>query len=133
MTHREQVNDYVVKFGQRVGAQFAPLDAAGHTLVARGSASIGINVLEETGVLVLLAPIMPVPSHNLTQFYRQLLELNFVDTEDAAFAIDREKNLVYVRALRGLADLQYDEFVELVRVVGRVADEWDDKLRQQYG
>jgi hypothetical protein len=133
MTYREQVNQYLTRFGERVGAGFAPLDGAGHTLLARGSATIGVNVLEQTGVLVLLAPIMPVPARNQAELYRQLLELNMVGTEDAAFAIDREKGLIYVRAMRGLADLQYEEFVELVRVVGRVADEWDDKLRQQYG
>ena len=38
-----------------------------------------------------------------------------------------------VRALRGLAGLDYEEFEDLVETVGRVADTWDDALKREFG
>ena len=46
-----------------------------------------INVLEDHGVLLFLAPIMPVPITGRETFYRRLLELSFLTTADSAFAI----------------------------------------------
>ena len=63
----------------------------------------------------------------------RLLELNYLATEDGAFAIDRESGRVYLRALRSLESLDFDEFVDMLDTVARVADEWDDKLRAQFG
>jgi Tir chaperone protein (CesT) family len=74
-----------------------------------------------------------VPEHNKEALYRQLLELNYLATEDGAFAIDRQTGRVYLRALRSLESLDFDEFVDLLDTIARVADEWDDKLRAQFG
>ena len=133
MSYREVVDDYIARFGELVGVVFDPLDAEGYTSVRRGSATIGINVLEERRVLMFLAPIMPVPRTNQPDLCRRLLELNFLATSDAAFAIDVEKKMIYLRALRGLEGLDYEEFVDLLHTVGTVADEWDDKLRAEFG
>ena len=101
--------------------------------MARGSATVGINVVEQKGFILFLAPIMDVPQHHREELYRRLLELNYLTTEDGAFAIDRESGRVYLRALRSLASLDFDEFVDLLDTVARVADEWDDKLKAQFG
>ena len=54
-------------------------------------------------------------------------------TSDAAFAIDAQKNEVYVRVLRRLSGLDYEEFEDLLDTVGKVADEWDDVLKKEFG
>ena len=54
-------------------------------------------------------------------------------TADAAFAIDAAKDEVFVRALRRLSGLDYEEFEDLLDTVGRVADEWDDALKREFG
>ena len=133
MTDRKRVAEFVERFGELIGVRIPPLDADGFTQVSRGSATVGINVVEEKGFLMFLAPIMDVPAQNREALYRQLLELNYLATEDGAFAIDRESGRVYLRALRSLESLDFDEFVDLLDAVARVADEWDDKLRAQFG
>jgi hypothetical protein len=132
----EMVDAYIARYAETAGVEVPRLDGTGYTQVKRGSAHIGINVLEENGVLMLLAPIMEVPtpeSGRRERFYRKLLELSFLATNDAAFAIDGDKDLVYVRALRRLSALDYEEFEDLVQTVGAVADEWDDVLHQEFG
>ncbi|HZU82075.1 MAG TPA: YbjN domain-containing protein [Polyangiaceae bacterium] len=127
------VNAYLARFGQRAGTAPDPLDAGGYTLVRKGSASVGVNVLEDHGVLLFVAPVMALPLTGRETFYRRLLELSFLTTSDAAFALDTHRNEVVVRALRRLSGLDYEEFEDLLDTVGRVADDWDDRLRAEFG
>ena len=133
MTDKKRVAEYIQRFSELIGVPIPQLDQDGFTQVARGSATVGINVVEEKGFLMFLAPIMDVPANNKEALYRQLLELNYLATEDGAFAVDRQSGRVYLRALRSLESLDFDEFVDLLDTVARVADEWDDKLRAQFG
>ena len=126
------VNAYLAKYAERSGAKADPLDEAGYTQVRKGSASVGINVLEDHGVLLFLAPVMPVPLTGRESFYRRLLELSFLTTSDAAFAIDGQRDEVFTRALRRLSGLDYEEFEDLLHTMASVADEWDDRLAQIY-
>jgi Tir chaperone family protein CesT len=127
------VNAYLARFSERAGQPMQPLDENGYTQTRKGSASIGLNVLDDHGLLLLLAPVMPVPASGREAFYRRLLELSFLTTADAAFAIDAAKDEVFVRALRRLSGLDYEEFEDLLDTVGRVADEWDDALKREFG
>jgi hypothetical protein len=130
---RSMVDAYLARFGQRAGSTLEPLDTGGYTLVRKGSASVGINVLEDHGVLLFCAPVMPVPHTGREALYRKLLDLSFLATSDAAFAIDTHRDEVVVRALRRLSGLDYEEFEDLLETVGKVADEWDDALRAEFG
>ncbi len=134
------VNAYLQRFGKRaglLGADGAPLvpalDEGGYAQVQRGSATIGINVLEDQGVLMVFSPIMPVPIAGREAFYRRLLELSFVTTSDAAFAINAQRDEVVVRCLRRLSALDYEEFEDILATVGEVADRWDDELIREFG
>jgi hypothetical protein len=130
---RTMVNAYLTRFGERAGSKLEPLDASGYTLVRKGSASVGINVLEDHGVILFVAPIMPVPQTGRETLFRRLLELSFLTTSDAAFAVDAERDEVVVRALRRLSGLDYEEFEDLLETAGKVADDWDDTLRAEFG
>jgi hypothetical protein len=132
MRYRDLVNDFVHRFSETVGAAMQPLDDEGFSSIIRGSATVGINLLEDHGLLVFLAPIMHVPERDQAEFFRRLLELNFLATSDAAFAIDRKTNLVHVRALRALEGLGFEEFADMLDTVGAVADEWDDRLKSEF-
>ena len=127
-----KINEYIKKFGEKRNFNFMPLDESGYTQVKRGSASIGINVLTEQNVLLFLSYIMEVPKENELKFYRKILELNFLETSDAAFAIDRKTNKVYLRALRVLTGLDYEEFEDMLDTIAKVADHWDDLLRVEF-
>jgi hypothetical protein len=130
---REMVNAYLKRFAERAGTTLEPLDESGYTQIRKGSASVGVNVLGDHGVLLFLAPLMPVPLTGRETFYRRLLELSFLVTSDAAFSIDAQKDEVYVRALRRLSGLDYEEFEDLLDTVGKVADEWDEPLMKDFG
>jgi Tir chaperone family protein CesT len=130
---RTMVNAYLARFGDRAGAALEPLDAGGYTLARKGSATVGVNVLEDHGVLLLVAPVMAVPLTGRETFYRRLLELSFLTTSDAAFALDAHRNEIVVRTLRRLSGLDYEEFEDLLDTVSKVADDWDDKLRAEFG
>jgi hypothetical protein len=126
------VNAYLTRFSERSGLPLKVLDENGYTQTRKGSATIGVNVLDDHGLLLLLAPVMPVPKRGLEGFYRRLLELSFLATADASFAIDAAKDEVFVRALRRLSGLDYEEFEDLLDTVGRVTDEWDDVLKREF-
>ena len=127
------VNAYLGRFALRAAAAIEPLDSGGYTLVRKGSASVGINVLEDHGVLLFVAPVIRVPATGRESLYRRLLELSFLTTSDAAFAIDHDRDEVVVRSLRRLSGLDYEEFEDLLETVGKVADDWDDTLRAEFG
>jgi hypothetical protein len=133
MTDVQRVADYIQRFSELIGVPIDPLDEDGYTQVARGSATVGINVIEAKGFILFLAPIMDVPKEKREAFYQKLLELNHVQTEDGAFSIDHESGRVYLRALRSLDSFDFDEFVDMLDTIARVADEWDDKLKAEFG
>ncbi len=132
------INEFIKRFSQKVSeatgdsVMFDPLDGDGYTSVNRGSATIGINVIEEQGVLLFLSRIMKIPQERSTEFYRYLLELNFLATSDGAFAIEKETDTVCLRALRSVNGLEYAEFEDILHTVATVADEWDDKLIEEF-
>jgi len=130
---RVMVNAYIARFGERAGSKLEPLDSAGYTLIRKGSASVGVNVLEDHGVLLFVAPVMSLPATGRETLYRKLLELSFLSTSDAAFAIDGHRDEIVVRALRRLSGLDYEEFEDLLETVGKVADDWDDPLKAEFG
>lgn len=134
------VNAYLARFAKRAGltgeegAPLVPvLDDSGYAQVQRGSAIIGVNVLEKQGVLMVFSPIMQVPLAGREAFYRKLLELSFVQTSDAAFAINVDQDEVVVRNLRRLSGLDYEEFEDILTTVGEIADTWDDVLIRDWG
>jgi hypothetical protein len=130
---RARVDEFLLRFGQSVGVDIPPLDKEGYAQLRRGSATIGINVLEERGVLVFLSPMLKVPAERREELYRFLLERNFLATSDAAFAIDEKKDMIFLRAMRGLEGLDFEEFSNLIDTIGRVADQYDDDLRARFG
>jgi hypothetical protein len=134
------VNAYLARFAERAALQdengqriHPTLDETGYAQLQRGSATIGVNVLEKQGVLMVFAPIMPVPVIDREAFFRRLLELSFLATSDAAFAINAHQDEVVVRSLRRLSALDYEEFDDIVATVGAVADHWDDVLIREFG
>ncbi len=131
------VNAYLQRFQARNAdthtASSTGLDAGGYAELQRGSAVIGVNVLEEQGVLMVFSPILKVPEAGREAFYRRLLELSFVTTADAAFAVNAVRDEVVVRCLRRLSALDYEEFEDILATVGEVADRWDDELRGAFG
>jgi hypothetical protein len=130
---RSMLDRYLARFCDHMKLPAIALDGAGHADVQRGSATIGVNMLETQGVLMIFAPVMDVPLTGREAFYRTLLDMSFVTTQDAAFAIDGPRDKVVLRVLRRLSALDYEEFEDLLVTVGQVADHFDDRLIAEYG
>ena len=130
--HFARINEYLERFGKERNLALEPLSETGVAQVQRGSAVVSIHVLPHQGVLLLLSRVMAVPARQREALYRRLLELSFLATGDAAFAIDKNSDEVFLRCLRRLEGLDYDEFEDLVHTTATVADEWDNKLQAEF-
>lgn len=131
------INAYLGRYAKRAGALGAQaslqLDESGYAEVERASVVVGINVLADRGVLMVFAPIMQVPVTGREAFFRHILELSFIATSDAAFAINAPRDEIVLRCLRRLSALDYEEFEDIVTTVGEVAHRWHDELARKYG
>jgi hypothetical protein len=125
------IGGYLERFGRERNLSLPPLGADGIGQVQRGSAVVTIHVLADRGLLLLLARVLPAPATAPENFYRRLLEASFLQTGDAAFAIHDKTGDVYLRILRSLDMLDYEEFEDLLHTIAIVADEWDDRLKQE--
>lgn len=98
----------------------------------RGSALIEIYVSqhENAGYLQVLAPLMHLPPSGVLPLYRQLLENN-LNLTAAAFGV--HDDVVYIYHERPLDGLDADEADAIVNFIASAADEFDDKLVNEFG
>jgi hypothetical protein len=85
-------------------------------------------VLAEKDVLLVLSKVASAPKLD-EALARRLLTASFVETGDAAFAMHPQTGDVYLRILRGLEGLDYEEFEDIVHSIASQADHWDDQLK----
>jgi hypothetical protein len=130
--HKATVAGYLEKFGQERNLTLPPLSADGVGSIQRGSAVVTIHVLSDRNVLLLLAKVAVAPKLDAAKAMR-LLTASFVETGDAAFALHPQTGDLYLRILRGLDELDYTEFEDLVHSIAQTADTWDDKLAAELG
>jgi len=124
---KSRVAAFLDRFGKERNLTLPPLSAEGVGSIQRGSAVVTIHVLAEQGVLLLLAKVAAAPALDEAHA-RRLLTASFVETGDAAFALHPQTGDLYLRILRGLDGLDYEEFEDLVHSIAKTADHWDDKL-----
>lgn len=120
---------YLDRFARERDLALPPLSADGVAHLQRGSAVVKIQVLPDAGVLVLLARVGEAPKAGDEARLRELLTASFTATGDAAFALHPETQEIYLRVLRSLYHLDYEEFEDLVHTIATVADDWDDRLK----
>ncbi len=125
--HRARVASYLERFGRERNLTLPPLSEDGVGSIQRGSAVVTIHVLRDKEVLLVLSKIAVAPILDQERA-RRLLQASFVETGDAAFALHPQTGDLYLRILRGLPGLDYEEFEDLVHSIAQTADHWDDKL-----
>lgn len=125
--HRARIAEFLDRFGRERNLALPPLDDAGVGSIQRGSAVVTIHVLADKNVLLLLSRIAKQPVLDETKAKR-LLGASFVETGDAAFALHPQTGDLYLRILRGLDGLGYEEFEEIVHSIAQAADHWDDRF-----
>jgi hypothetical protein len=125
---RARIAEFLDRFGRERNITLPPLDDQGVGMIQRGSAVVSIHVLDDKNVLLLLARVARQPVLDEAKAKR-LLSLSFLETGDAAFALHPQTNDLYLRILRGLDGLDYEEFEDIVHSIAQAADHWDDKLQ----
>ncbi|HEX7836863.1 MAG TPA: type III secretion system chaperone [Kofleriaceae bacterium] len=124
---KARVAAFLDRFGKERNVTLPALSPDGTGSIQRGSAVVTIHVLADRGVLLLLARVATAPEID-APLARRLLTASFVETGDAAFALHPQTGDLYLRILRGLEGLDYEEFEDLVHSIARAADHWDDEL-----
>lgn len=125
--HRARIAEFFDRFGRERNLTLPPMSAEGVGSIQRGTAVVSIHVLDDKGILLLLARVAHQPALNEASM-RKLLAASFTETGDAAFALHPKTGDLYLRILRGLDGLDYEEFEDLVHSIAQTADHWDDKI-----
>ena len=125
---KARVAEYLQRFGTERNLTLPPLGEDGVGSIQRGSAVVTIHVLAEKDVLLVLSKVATAPKLDEAGCKR-LLQASFLETGDAAFAIHPQTGDLYLRALRGLEGLDYEEFEDIVHSLAMQADHWDDQLK----
>ena len=123
-----KVASYLDRFAKERDLALPPLSAEGVAHLQRGSAVVKIQVMPDQGVLLILARVGAAPAAGNEARLRELLTASFAATGDAAFALHPDTGEIYLRVLRSLYHLDYEEFEDLVHTIATVADDWDDRL-----
>jgi hypothetical protein len=125
---KARIAAFLDRFGKERNVALPPLSADGVGSIQRGSAVVSIHVLAEQGVLLVLSKVAGAPAVAAgdAALARRLLTASFVETGDAAFALHPQTGDLYLRILRGLDGLDYEEFEDLVHSIAQTADRWDD-------
>lgn len=113
--------------------------APGQWNLKLGSANVWVDINQSkdangnpvnNGFMQVMAPICDVPVNNQHIFTKELLEANH-SLFGVGFTIFRE--MAYMKSTRELQGLDKAEVLSTLMLVGRNADEWDDKLKTKYG
>lgn len=127
---RARVATYLDRFGRERNLTLPPLSEDGTGSIQRGSAVVSIHVLVDKNVLLLLSRVAAAPELDAAKA-KKLLAASFVETGDAAFALHPQTGDLYLRILRGLDGMDYEEFEDIVHSIAKTADHWDDRLKAE--
>lgn len=126
--HRKRVAEFLERFGRERNLTLPPMSEDGVGSVQRGSAIVTVHALWDRGVLLVLSKVADAPALD-EALARRLLTASFAETGDAAFALHPQSGDLYLRVLRGLDGLDYEEFEDVLHSIAKAADDWDDKLK----
>jgi hypothetical protein len=131
----KKVGQYLERFASERDLALPPLGPDGVARIQRGSAVVSLHVLADQGVILFLAKVADPPKEDDADLLRQLLTASFTATAtgDAAFALHPETGDVYLRILRSVEGLDYEELEDLLHTIATVADHWDDRLKLVQG
>lgn len=98
-----------------------------------GSVEVFVQLTGQTenDTLTVWSVVLTLPAKNETQLTRKLLEMNWLSTFEAHFAIS-ENNVVIV-STRTVAELSPGEISRAITIVATLADENDEALQAEFG
>jgi Putative bacterial sensory transduction regulator len=98
-----------------------------------GSVEVFVQVtgMKPEDTFTTWASLLPLPAKNEAKLMRQVLEMNWLATLDAKFAI--MGNRIVIAMSRPVADLSASEISRAITLVATIADDYDDVFKAEYG
>lgn len=98
-----------------------------------GTVTVFVQLTGETDedTITVWSPILQLPAKNEEQLMKKLLQMNWLSTFEAHFAI--AENQVVVVSSRTLANISASEISRIITIVATVADDNDDNFQAEYG
>jgi hypothetical protein len=127
LDNRARIAEYLDRFGRERNLVLPAMSEDGVGTIQRGSAVVSIHVLDQKGILLLLSRVAKQPALDEVKL-KKLMAASFTETGDAAFALHPQTGDLYLRILRGLEGLDYEEFEDLVHSIAQTSDHWDNKI-----
>ena len=103
--------------------------------LAYGECTLNIDLWEvpeqdEKIVLQIQSPLLTVPKKKQGEFYRELLEINYV-LYGVAFSVVEET--VFLKTMRDAADIKHKDITNMIEYAGYYAEHYQKALVEKYG
>lgn len=134
VTYAEEIETVIASMAVDQKVMVGQNEAGGHLWKFKyGSVEVFVQLSGETenDTLTVWAFVLQLPALNEAQLTRKLLEMNWLSTLEAHFAI--VENQVAVVSTRTLAEISTGEISRTITIVATIADDNDDLLQAEYG
>ncbi len=127
--YRNMVNAWLQPLSAEAGSPLA-LDEDGVCSFVRDAAECSVFVPGDRPVIYFYAPMMSLPEDDVAELFSSLLAHNFLceDTGGAAFAIDRDNDLVVLNMAASLEGMTEQGFRDLVAHFSGNAAVWLERF-----
>jgi hypothetical protein len=119
------------------------LDEGGRCRIQYENVGVHIVVLPDHNLVIFKTFInfLPDPSTGkVLPLYYHLLDMSDEPQTGMAYfaivaaeALDFERDVISVETKRPIADISFDEFTSCLQTVGEVANQWIDRLEEEFG
>ena len=92
---------------------------------------VQLSGLTDEDTIAVWSKVLNLPTKNDAGLMRKLLEMNWNNTFEACFGIDKEQ--VVVLSSRTLAELSPGEISRIITIVATIADDNDEALHAEFG
>lgn len=132
INHVEIIQTVIASLDQNESAMVSQTQAGYLWKFNYGSVEVFVQLTGSTeeDTLTVWSSILPLPAKNESQLMRKLLEMNWLTTFEARFAIFDTQ--IVVLSTRTLAGLSAGEISRLITVVAAIADDNDEALQSEF-
>ncbi len=134
VTYAEEIETVIASMAVDQKVMVGQNEAGGHLWKFKyGSVEVFVQLTGETenDTLTVWAFVLQLPAKNEAELMRKLLEMNWLSTLEAHFAI--VDNQVAVVSTRTMAEISIGEMSRAITIVATIADDNDDLLQAEFG
>jgi hypothetical protein len=132
-THLEVIETVISSLDHKDTAMVSHLDEGHLWKFQYGSVEVFVQLTGESDndTLAVWSSVLKLPAQDESKLMRKLLEMNWSETYETAFAIYNEE--VVVLTHRTVADLSPVEISRAITLVASIADDNDEALQAEFG